>query len=59
MKLYEKIKFKSRQYGYGHKKIKSISRDFINKIEELDKYLEKEMNRVRKKDKSQLYCWLF
>ncbi|HOA80049.1 MAG TPA: hypothetical protein PKK61_03155 [Defluviitaleaceae bacterium] len=49
MKLYEKIKFKSRQYGYGHKKIKSISRDFINKIEELDKYLEKEMNRVRKK----------
>ncbi|HQD50137.1 MAG TPA: hypothetical protein PLL17_03245 [Defluviitaleaceae bacterium] len=51
MKLHEKVRFRLRQYGYEHKKIKSLSREFFNKIEEIDKYLEKEMTKSRKRKK--------
>lgn len=49
MKFHEKIKFKIRQYGYGHKNIKSVSREIVKKIDEMDQYLDKEINTPKKK----------
>lgn len=51
MKFNEKVKYKIRQYGYGHKKVKSVSREIIKKVEEIDIYLEKKINNVGKKRK--------
>lgn len=51
MKLHEKICYKARLYGYGHKNIKSISREIVKKIDEIDKYLEKNINEPGKKKK--------
>ena len=51
MKLREKVRFKARQYGYGYKNIKSISREIVKKVDELDKYLEKTVSESGKKRK--------
>jgi len=51
MKLHEKIRFKARLYGYGHKQIKAFSREIVKKVDEMDKYLEKNINVPGKKKK--------
>jgi len=34
MKFHEKIRFKARLFGYGHKGIKTASREIVKKIDE-------------------------
>lgn len=51
MKLHEKIRFKARLYGYGHKHIKAFSREMIKKIDEVDQYLDENINVPGKKKK--------
>ncbi|HHW66121.1 MAG: hypothetical protein PWP07_1212 [Epulopiscium sp.] len=51
MKFHEKIRFKARLFGYGHKGIKTASREIVKKIDELDQFLDENINMPGKKKK--------